>query len=98
MTLRADGHSVDHVAFGGPIFYGHAASGFHEEVHHPGNVFCPQAMEANKVYQMLDPKQQAQALVESARRARSASRATRAMFPGIPVKESADEQRRSCKR
>ena len=26
MTIRCDGHSADHVAFGGPIFYGHAAA------------------------------------------------------------------------
>ena len=25
MTIRCDGNSADHVAFGGPIFYGHAA-------------------------------------------------------------------------
>lgn len=31
LTIRCDGNSVDHVAFGGPIFYGHAASGFDEE-------------------------------------------------------------------
>ncbi len=31
MTIRCDGHSADHVAFGGPIFYGHAAQGFNEE-------------------------------------------------------------------
>ena len=24
MTIRCDGNSADHVAFGGPIFYGHA--------------------------------------------------------------------------
>ena len=48
MTLRADCNTEAHVAFGGPIFYGHAASGFNEEVHHPGNVFWHQAEEANK--------------------------------------------------
>ncbi|MBI1372528.1 MAG: DUF3500 domain-containing protein [Phycisphaera sp.] len=63
MTLRCDGDSAEHVAFGGPIFYGHAASGFHEKVGHPGNVFWPQAQEANKLYQMLDGKQREQALV-----------------------------------
>ena len=57
MTLRADGNTGEHVAFGGPIFYGHAASGFNEKTDHPGNVFWPQALAANKVYQMLDGKQ-----------------------------------------
>jgi hypothetical protein len=64
MTIRADGHSADHVAFGGPIFYGHAASGFNEKVGHPGNVFWPQAQAANKVFQMMDKKLQEKALVE----------------------------------
>lgn len=61
-TLRCDGNTQDHVAFGGPIFYGHAAQGFNEKPNHPGNVFWPQAQAANKLYQMLDPKQQKQAL------------------------------------
>ena len=30
MTIRCDGNSAEHVAFGGPIFYGHAADGFNE--------------------------------------------------------------------
>jgi hypothetical protein len=63
MTLRCDGNSEPHVAFGGPIFYGHAAQGFNEKADHPGNVFWPQAVAANKVFQMLDGKQRAQALV-----------------------------------
>ena len=54
MTIRCDGNTADHVAFGGPIFYGHAADGFNEGPTHPGNVFWPQAQAANKLYQMLD--------------------------------------------
>ena len=38
------------VAFGGPIFYGHAADGFNEGPTHPGNVFWPQAVAANKLF------------------------------------------------
>ena len=66
MTLRADGNTQDHVAFGGPIFYGHQATrvkGLLEKDGHPGNVFWHQGLMANKVYTMLDKKQQAQALV-----------------------------------
>ncbi|MFM8222490.1 MAG: hypothetical protein ACKOJF_26600, partial [Planctomycetaceae bacterium] len=48
LTVRCDGDSTEHVAFGGPIFYGHAASGFNEQPGHPGNVFWPQAQAANK--------------------------------------------------
>src|SRR5204862_213860 len=52
LTVRADGNSTAHVALGGPIFHGHAATGFVEKVHHPGNVFWHQAEQANKVYQL----------------------------------------------
>ena len=54
MTIRCDGNTAEHVAFGGPIFYGHAADGFNEDPDHPGNVFWPQAVAANQLYQMLD--------------------------------------------
>ena len=63
MTLRCDGNSAPHVAFGGPIFYGHAASGFDEEADHPGNVFWSQAMAANGVAAMLSGRQREQALL-----------------------------------
>ncbi len=66
LTVRCDGNSSEHVAFGGPIFYGHAAQGFNEKPDHPGNVFWPQAVKANKLYEMLDGKQRDQALVKSA--------------------------------
>ena len=99
MTLRADGNTGDHVAFGGPIFYGHAASGFNEKVHHPGNVFWHQAVEANKIYGMLEPKQQKVALVE--RRPAEAAvgfRGPKGEFPGIPVKELAAEQKKQLQK
>src|SRR5256885_13432172 len=35
-TRRCDGDSVEGAAFGGPIFYGHAAKGFNEKADHPG--------------------------------------------------------------
>ena len=65
MTIRGDGNTGQHVAFGGPIFYGHAADGFNEGPTHPGNVFWPQAVAANKLFEMLDGKQQEQALVRT---------------------------------
>ena len=36
MTIRCDGNSADHVAFGGPIFYGHAAERLQREAEPPG--------------------------------------------------------------
>lgn len=64
-TRRIDGDSVAGKAFGGPIFYGHAADGFYEGPDHPGNAYWYQAKSANKVYQMLDGKQQEKALLEN---------------------------------
>ncbi|MDX1961729.1 MAG: DUF3500 domain-containing protein [Pirellulales bacterium] len=96
MTLRCDGNSASHVAFGGPIFYGHAADGFNEKPDHPGNVFWPQAQAANKVYQMLDEKQRKGALVTDANLPREQAvgfRGKKNDLPGIPVTEmSADQQ------
>ena len=65
LTIRCDGNSSEHVAFGGPIFYGHAPQ-FDEKPNHPGNVFWPQAVKANKLYEMLDGRQRQLALVETA--------------------------------
>lgn len=63
-TLRADGNCEPHVAFGGPVFYGHSAGESSDRPQdHPGNVFWPQAQAANKVYRMLDEKQRKAALV-----------------------------------
>ena len=63
-TRRVDGDSVAGKAFGGPIFYGHAAEGFREGPEHKGNAYWYQAQSANKVYQMLDGKQREAALIE----------------------------------
>jgi hypothetical protein len=64
-TLRADGNSVEGAAFGGPIFYGHAADGhFNEDARHTGNVWWYQGEQANKIFQSLDDKEKAQALGE----------------------------------
>ncbi len=99
MTLRADGNTESHVAFGGPIFYGHAASGFEEKVHHPNNVFWPQAVQANKVYTLLDAKQQAKALVaKRPKEAAVAFRGDKGGFPGIPVGELTGDQKKELQK
>jgi hypothetical protein len=99
MTLRADGNTEASVAFGGPIFYGHAASGFTEKSGHPGNVFWPQAVAANKVYQMIDPRQQAKALVKSRPQESAVGfRGPSGMFTGVPVAELAEEHRKELQR
>lgn len=94
LTIRCDGNSADHVAFGGPIFYGHAADGFNEGPNHPGNVFWPQAVEANKLYQMMDEKQRKGAMVARLPREQdSGFRGTGAKFPGLPMTELSQDQR-----
>lgn len=62
-TRRVDGDSVKGKAFGGPIFYGHAAESFYEGPEHEGNAYWYQAKRANAVYQMLDGKQREAALL-----------------------------------
>jgi len=94
LTCRADGGSESHVALGGPIFHGHAASGFNEKPGHPGNVFWPQAQLAGKVYQILDGKQQEKAV--AARRPAEASvgfRGSDGKFPGISCSELSKDQK-----
>jgi len=94
MTMRCDGNSTEHVAFGGPLFYGHAASGFDEKPGHPGNVFWEQALAANKVYEMLDGKQRAIAEVaKSPQESGIAFRGATGKFDGLPISELSGDQK-----
>lgn len=94
LTIRCDGDSAEHVAFGGPIFYGHAASGFNEKVGHPGNVYWHQAQKANKLFQMLDGKQRGQALVEVAPpEAKVEFKGQGGKIDGIPISELSADQK-----
>jgi hypothetical protein len=63
MTLRCDGNSAEHLAFGGPILYAHEGEDLFEEPSHPSNVFWHQAQAANKLYDMFDGKQREKSLV-----------------------------------
>ena len=99
MTLRCDGDSAEHVAFGGPIFYGHDAGGEDEERDHPGNVFWPQALAANGVYAMLDGRQRALALVDGLPRENAIGfRGEQGGAAGIPVSELSPDQRAELER
>ncbi|MCE9603585.1 MAG: DUF3500 domain-containing protein [Planctomycetia bacterium] len=93
MTLRCDGNSSDHVAFGGPIFYGHAAEDFNESAAHTGNVFWPQALAANKLYQMLDGKQQKTALLPKVPREQSVGFRGPSELPGLRVEDMSPDQK-----
>src|SRR5262245_61730809 len=99
MTIRADGNTESHVAFGGPIFYGHAASGFNEKVHHPNNVFWHQAVMANKVFTIMDEKQKQKALVESLpHESEVPFKGDKGGFPGIPVAELNGDQKKELQK
>jgi hypothetical protein len=95
LTLRVDGDSEPGVAFGGPIFYGHAADGFNEKPTHPGNVYWYQALRANEVFKALDGKQREKALVTGEVPAESpqilVGRAASAR-QGIPVSDLSRDQ------
>jgi hypothetical protein len=99
MTLRCDGDSAEHVAFGGPIFYGHDTGGGTEEKDHAGNVFWPQAVAANGVFAMLDGRQRDLALVaKTPAESAIAFRRGSAVPPGIPVSELSADQRGELER
>lgn len=95
MTMRCDGNSADHLAFGGPIFYGHAAQDFNEAPDHPGNVFWPQAIAANELYKALDGKQQKMALVKKGmpNQSKIDFQGKDGKFQGIPVAELSSDQK-----
>lgn len=94
MTIRCDGNSSDHVAFGGPIFYGHAANGdFNEPATHPDNVFWPQAQAANKLYTMLDGKQQKQALLKTSPKEQASGFRSPSEIVGLPVSDMSSDQK-----
>jgi hypothetical protein len=96
-TRRCDGDSVEGAAFGGPIFYGHAAESFNEKPDHPGNVYWYQAVRANEVFQMLDGKQREMALRKHGRMEQGSEtvRLTGKTqgLPGIPLTELSQDQR-----
>lgn len=96
-TMRCDGNTTDHVCFGAPIVYGHAASGYYEKSAHPGNVFWHQAVAANNVFQMLDGKQRRQALLPKAPdEAQIAFQGKDGKFPGVSIGELSNDQRKHC--
>lgn len=99
LTIRCDGDSTDHMAFGGPIFYGHAAQGFNEKPDHPGNVFWPQALKANTLFEMLDGRQRKQALLADAPAEEEVHfQGANGEFPGLPVSELSKDQKQHVQR
>ena len=97
VTRRCDGNSVEGEAFGGPIFYGHAALSDNEAADHPGNAYWYQAKRANQLFQALDPKQRKIALREDPRSEKGtdtvALKGTDKDLPGIPLSELTHDQK-----
>jgi hypothetical protein len=95
-TVRCDGDSVHGSAFGGPIFYGHASQNFNEAPDHPKNVYWYQAKRANEVFQALDGKQRAAALLGDPREEKGTATIQlkkRGEIPGLPVSDMTRDQR-----
>lgn len=92
MTLRCDGNSQDHVAFGGPIFYGHAPEE-DESKEHDGNVFWEQAVEANKVFEMLDGKQREMAKAPKTPREQAVAFRGKSDWPGLSIGDMSGDQK-----
>jgi hypothetical protein len=95
-TVRCDGDSVHGSAFGGPIFYGHASQNFNEAQDHPKNVYWYQAKRANEVFQALDGKQRAAALLGDPREEEGTATIQlkkRGEISGLPVSDMTRDQR-----
>ncbi len=97
-TRRCDGNSEAGTAFGGPIFYGHAAQSFNESPKHEGNAYWFQAQRANEVFQALDGKQRKLALVPGKGPAERGNRTVQLSgkttgLAGIPMTELAADQK-----
>ena len=96
-TRRCDGDSVAGSAFGGPIFYGHAAESFNEKPDHPGNAYWFQAKRANEVFQMLDGRQRQQALLDQGRPERQSQTVAltgkKEGLPGVSVSDLSRDQK-----
>lgn len=94
-TIRCDGDSVEGAAFGGPIFYGHAAGTFNEEPTHPGNVYWFQARRANEVFQALSGKQREIALLGDPRKEQATTTVEikKQGLAGLPLSEMSRDQK-----
>jgi hypothetical protein len=92
VTIRCDGDSVDNVAFGGPIVYGHGEGDSKKGL--PGNVFYYQTKKANEVFSALDGKQRDTALLSQAPKEDAVLlQGSSGSFPGIAIGELSRDQK-----
>ncbi len=97
MTMRAGGQADPRVAFGGPIFYGHAtgtwwSGSFVERSHHPGNVFFPQAVAATGLYDLLDGAQRERARIQKVPKESDITFSAPGALRGLPLSELSPDQ------
>jgi hypothetical protein len=92
VTIRADGDSVEGVAFGGPMVYGHGQGDSKKGL--PGNVFYYQTKKANEVFQALDGKQREAALLSQAPKEDAVAVQGRdGKFPGLAIGAMSRDQK-----
>jgi hypothetical protein len=93
-TIRADGDTIDRVAFGGPVVYGHGVRG-----NSSANLFSYQTKRANEVFSALDGKQRQRSVERrAARKCRSVAwgRAATSRDCGRPVERRPEGACGSC--
>ena len=89
LTLRADGNSVDGVAFGGPIVYGHGISDPKKQLYYD------QTQAADTVFKSLDAKQAVAASIGTEPKETAVLLAGKSgTFPGIRVGELSKDQQK----
>jgi hypothetical protein len=100
VTRRCDGDSSTGTAFGGPIFYGHAAESDDETADHPGNLYWFQAQRAGQLFEALDGKQRKLALLDDSRGEHGADTLKltgREQLQGLPFSEFSADQKELAK-
>jgi Protein of unknown function (DUF3500) len=93
LTMRCDGDSVENMAFGGPIVYGHGVSNPKK------NLFHYQTKQTNEVFKSLEGKQRKAALLDKAPSESSVPLQGKAgKFPGIAISELTSDQQELVKK
>lgn len=91
LTLRCDGNSEEGAAFGGPLYYGHSPNGYSDK-----NVFAYQTKSVRTLFDALDAKQRAAAVLTGTPGEQAASvkfRKPDAAMPGLPIGEMTADQK-----
>jgi hypothetical protein len=89
LTLRADGNSLEKMAFGGGIVYGHG-----EETSPKENLFYYQTKKVNEVFAALDADQRQKALLAKIPEESKIQPRTNEEIPGLEVGAMKEDQRR----